>query len=106
MFHNPPLRNYALVRADLVLVPPDRRLSEETPDREKVKGCTDLSFHNHILLTRWRSKYFVYHFQRYVCCLRNNVRRPKICQKARTPKNSKGQPSKLISETVTTETSC
>jgi hypothetical protein len=60
MFHSPP-RIYALARADQGLVPPDKRLLEETPNREKSKGCTDLSLHNHILLTRWRSEYFVYH---------------------------------------------
>jgi len=60
MFHSPPLRIYALARVDQGLVPPNRRLSEETPNREKLS--TDLSLHNHILLTRWRSKYFVYHF--------------------------------------------
>jgi hypothetical protein len=62
MFRSLPLRIYALVRADQGLVPPDRRLSEGTRNREGVKRCTDLSLHNHILLTRWRSKYFVYHF--------------------------------------------
>lgn len=64
MFHSPPpLRIYAVARADQGLAPPDRRLSEETPTRENIKGCTDLSLHDHILLTRWRSEYFVYHFQ-------------------------------------------
>ena len=36
MFHTP-LEIYALVRAGRGLVPPDRRLSEEMPNREKVK---------------------------------------------------------------------
>jgi hypothetical protein len=63
MFHSPPLRIYALARANQDLVPPDRRLSEETPNPEKLNGCTDLSLHIYILLTRWGSEYFVYHFQ-------------------------------------------
>jgi hypothetical protein len=68
--------------------------SQENGAAPRPSKGTNLLLHKHISSACRRSKHFIYHFQRHICCLGNYIRSPEIGKETRAPENPEGQPCK------------